>query len=94
MPTPKPTSFQVFVFSPEELLQSNLLSPLLKMRVQTLLADTAEQILSLVYDPNNPLEFVQQDANLKGQLAVYQLFLQEDEDAQAKLLTQTRANQL
>lgn len=93
MPTPRPTPFTAYEFSEEEILQANVLPPLLRQRIQTMLADTSVQVLGLVYDPDKPLDFVQKDAALKGQMQVYQLLLEEDLIAQNTLVKKSLGNQ-
>lgn len=76
-------------FSDEESLTSKIFSFNQLAYLQSLKAATAEQILALRYDPNNPLEFVQQDASLRAQLDTYSNLIQDSITA-AKILQSSK----
>jgi len=65
-----PTSFTKTHLSQEELQSAITFSPSNLAFIQNLIAQTAEEILGLKYDPSSPLYFVQRDAELKGQLGI------------------------
>jgi hypothetical protein len=49
--------------------------------VQNLLADIADQVLALEFDPKNPGDFTQQDSFLKGQLSAYRYLLEASSES-------------
>lgn len=69
------SSLQKFNLSDKETLSSQVLTTLQKQGIQNEIANIAEQLLNLVYNPQNPMEFVQNDAFLKGQKAFAQSLL-------------------
>lgn len=78
-------SFTQWKLSDHEILQGGILSPQQKQLLQNDLATTAEQILNLRYDPASPLEFVQEDANLKGYMQAIRAILTRSDDAEVTL---------
>lgn len=46
-----------------------------KYVIQNDIAEAAERRLALTYDPTKPLEFVQQEAELKGQIQILKYLL-------------------
>lgn len=58
-----------------------------KIVIQNDLALVAEQILSLEYTPAQPLEFVKQDAYLKGQMSVYRVLLDASDECEKELVS-------
>lgn len=89
MPSPKISQFSAFSFSEEELLSASILSPIQIQLIQTDMAQIAENILALEYDPLNPQSFVQNDAHLKGQLASLKYLLLRSEESEYQLKMRT-----
>lgn len=85
MPQPKASQFSAYAFTEEELLQASILSPTQIQLIQTDMAQIAENILALEFDPNYPQKFVQNDAHLKGQLAAYRYLLLRSEESVIQL---------
>ena len=67
--------FAHYEFTEEEEIQGAIFNTLQKQVIQTLLAERAEERLSLKFDPKNPNEFVQQEASLQGQIEAYKYLL-------------------
>jgi len=85
MATLEPCAFSKWSMSDEEILMASVLNPQQKQLIQSDLAQTAEQILSLTYDPLNPVDFAQQDAHLKGQMAAYRYILTRSDESELAL---------
>jgi hypothetical protein len=80
-----PNQFTTFKLSQEETLQGSVLNFNQKAVIQNQIADVCEQILGLSYNPSEPLKFVQQDAELKGQLAILRFILLRSEESENQL---------
>jgi hypothetical protein len=74
-------SFSSWKLTDRETLEGAILNPYQEFLIQNDLAGVAEQIISNVYDPEKPSEFLQQDAYLKGQKAVLELLLSRSEES-------------
>jgi len=85
MSSPVPNEFTTYNLSKEEFLQGSILNPLQTQVIQNELARVAQQILSLTYEPRNPVKFAQDDAALKGQLAVFRWLLDTSMESQNQL---------
>lgn len=85
-------TFTHWNLSPQEVLQGSVLSQSQKQLLQNELATVAEQIVNLEYDPNKPLEFVQHDAHLKGQMAVLRYMLLRSDESEAQLKSLSNPN--
>jgi len=79
--------FQRYKISHREELSGKILTLDQKIVIQNDLALVAEQILGLVYMPQDPLEFVKQDAFLKGQMSVYRVLLDASDECERELLS-------
>ena len=71
--------------SKEEMLQASILSPQQEQLIQSDMAQVAETILNLAFDPKNPVQFAQDDAHQKGQLAAYRYLLLRSEESKSRL---------
>lgn len=87
------SSFQSYELSEQNSLQGSVLSPLQAQVIQNEISTIAEQILSLTYNPLNPMEFVQQDSFLKGQIQCLQYILAKSESSQAELIRLAQSSQ-
>lgn len=85
MPQLKVHPFNSYEFTEEELLSASILTPLQKCLIQSDIAQIAEQILNLKFDPLNPQAFAQDDAHQKGQLAAYRYLLLRSEESEIQL---------
>ena len=81
-----PSAFTRYTITHKEELAGKILTLDQKIVIQNELAQVAEQILGLVYMPQDPLEFVKQDAFLKGQMSVYRVLLDASDECEAELL--------
>lgn len=76
-------AFTVYEFDDDhERYTAVALSPLQRAFIQSEAAVAAERILSLAYDPDKPMKFLQEEAGLKGQRAAYEFLLEMDRSAQ------------
>ena len=80
-----PNTFTTYSLTQAEELAGGVLNLDQKQLIQNELAQTAQQILNLRYQPDKPLEFVQEEAFLKGQLAIYTLLLQRSDESEKHL---------
>ena len=87
MPKLVPNSFTSYEFSEEEVTQACYLPELTKMYFESLRSRYSEEKLHLDYNPDSPLKFMQQEAELKGQLLLLDLILANHEEAVQKLST-------
>lgn len=70
MPKRKPTGFDSYSFTEDELKAATRLTPLQKQLYQTLAADSAVEKALLKFDPTQPLVFTQREAELQGQIGI------------------------
>ncbi len=87
------SSFATHNLTNEEALNGQVLSPLQLQVLQNEIAQIAEQILALTFDPSNPIRFAQDDAHLKGQLQFAQFLQARSEEARQVLLQLAQAAQ-
>jgi hypothetical protein len=85
-------TFTHWNLSKQEVLQGSILNQSQKQLLQNELATIGEQIVNLEYDPDKPLDFVQNDAHLKGQMAVIRYMLLRSDESEQQL--QNLANSL
>lgn len=87
MPTPRISSFTQYEFGEKELYQAQVLSPIQKLHIQTILGEAAENRINLDFDPLNPTKYAQDEAFLKGQISVLRLLLELSEAAEQFLIS-------
>lgn len=75
MPTPKPSQYMRYDLSKEEELQAGVFSHLQKCYLSNMMLDATDQKNNLDLDVNNPREFIQQEAFLKGQISVLRMLI-------------------
>lgn len=80
------STFSRFNLTEEEILQGRILNLYQKQVIQNELADIADQLLALDYDPTNNLKWIQDNAFLKGQLGLFRQMLEASEAAETALL--------
>lgn len=78
-------TFTHWNLSTQEVLQGSVLNQSQKQLLQNELATIGEQIVNLEYNPDRPLEFVQNDAHLKGQMAVIRYMLMRSDESEQQL---------
>lgn len=88
MPTPQfnENSFLTYSFLPEEELTAKILSPLQGYYLQSLRTGVLIQKGNLIYDPEHPLKFLQEEAYMKARMDIYNELLAESRDAQMRLM--------
>lgn len=84
------TSFTSYSLTNKEELAGQILTIDQKNYIQNQRAQIAEQILAQVFTPDKPLEFVQQDAFLKGQLSVYTTLIDASDQCERELVDLSR----
>ena len=80
-----PNEFSSYELSDQEILQASILTELQKKLIQSDMAQIAQTILNLTFDPRNPDNFLQDDAHQKGQLAAYRVLLMRSQESEDKL---------
>lgn len=76
MPTPVPTRFTKFDFTQEEFYAATRFTQVQLMLLQTLIADAAVRKTNLKFDPQDTVNFAQQEAEITGEIGAYEhLFL-------------------
>lgn len=73
MPQVVQSSFTRYRLSSEEQRSGESLTPDNLCVIQNLICDAAEEKLNLKYDPTNPMQFAQREAELQGQIGVLKL---------------------
>jgi hypothetical protein len=87
MSTPNLTSsFISYILSPDETSIGSVLTTLQKQCIQNQICSLAEQKLALKYSPDSPMVFLQQEAELQGQLSALRYLIILSENAEASLL--------
>lgn len=80
------TSFTKYELTQEEALQYSIIPETYKLILQNLLCEFAEHKVALKYDPINPTEFIQVEAELQGKIGIINLLLNQSKDAELTLL--------
>ena len=83
-------SFTSYQLTHQEELAGGILALAQQQLAQNEMSQTAQQILNLRYQPDKPLEFVQEESFLKGQLSIYTLLLQRSDESERALLELAR----
>lgn len=70
------SKFTSYTFdSDAELTQAQSFTLLNEMFIQSEIASLAERRIAMLYDPENPMGFIQQDAEIKGQIGILEYLL-------------------
>lgn len=85
--------FQAWVLSGEETLQGQILTSLQKQVIQNERAALANRRISLKFDPEHPLKFQQEDAELQGQIDILS-YLLEMSSAAETIVNQGRQSEI
>ena len=80
MSTLVPNSFSTYSLTAEELAVGSQLTELNLRVIQSLISESAEEKLALKYDPQNPLAFVQREAELQGQIGVLKYLVAQHQE--------------
>lgn len=80
------TSFVSYVMSQDEISIGSVLTTLQKQCIQNQICSLAEQKLALKYSPENAMLFLQQEAELQGQLNALKYLIILSESAEASLI--------
>lgn len=77
--------FQSWILSPQEQDQGSVFSNLQRQVIQNHIAQYAHERTLLKYDPNNPLVFMQRDAELQGTIVTLQYLLTLSDEVSTRL---------
>lgn len=77
--------FQSWVLTPEEELLGTILTLNQKQVIQNRIAQYAQEKIRLKYNPSEPLKFLQEDAELQGQILVLQNLIDMSSEAESQL---------
>lgn len=78
-------SFTRYKLTDEEIIRGQVLTTENAHVIQNLIADAAESKLNLKFDPTNSMAFVQEEAELQGQLGILRLLLDMSLQAQSAI---------
>lgn len=78
-------TFTYWKLTNQEILQGSVLNFSQKQLLQNDLAQVADQILALDFNPQNPTKFAQDDAHLKGQMAAIRYMLIRSDESENAL---------
>lgn len=73
------SSFLRYDLTSEELIAGTQFSSAHKLVIQNLIADAAEEKISLTFDATNPQAFIQREAELAGQIGILKYLLSLEE---------------
>lgn len=82
----KHTRFSEYELTTDEARSGRTLNQMQQMVLQNQISEISKQILALEALPESYATFIQQDAYLKGQLAILQFLLDDSEAALAEML--------
>ena len=85
-----PGSFSRWELTEQEQVEGCLLNQMQIQNLQNRAAAVADQILALIFGPQNPQDFIQQDSFLKGQLEFVRWQLASDIEIREALRTQAQ----
>lgn len=83
MPTAIENGYTTYAFTDEELISAASFTQLQRLYIQTERSIQAQNLADLEYDPEHPLQFVKNQARLKGMVEAFDFLLQHElaEDA-------------
>jgi len=87
-----PSKFTKYELTPTEQHQAEQLTELQVARIQTLIADLAEGMLELRFDPASPGDFIQNQAHATGMIKVLEQLLLDSEHAKSTPPPQVQSN--
>ena len=65
-----PSTFTQYSLTPEEQQSAQTLTTLNLQHLQNLICDAAEKRIAMTLDPNNPVAYAQEAAELQGQIGI------------------------
>lgn len=74
-----PNTFTLYSFTSEEEIIANTFSEIQLARLRNELALVAQEKVNLKYDPEHPMQFLQQEAELQGKMGVLNYLIQAHE---------------
>lgn len=74
------SSFIKYILTEAERKAGSVYSTEQRAVIQNLIADIAEEKVALTYDPDNPLQFAQREAELTGQIGILKYLLELDNE--------------
>ena len=80
------TSLSRYILTKDEERVAYTFTNLNLMAIQNEIAIASEEKLALKYNPQNPMEFVQQEAELQGKIGILKFLLAQHEEAQSRNL--------
>lgn len=80
-----PSSFCKYSLTEQEATNAAILNTYQKYHIQNLLSEAAEVKLNLKYDPEHHMVFLQQEAEIQGQIGILQLLLALSDEAEDTL---------
>lgn len=84
--------FTTYEFSPSEAIQASILPLLNQAFIQNKIAELATVKVNLTYDPEHPLKFQQEEAELQGQIKILQYLIDESTVSQKLVADITTEN--
>lgn len=78
----KTTSLTRWDLTEQEIINGTILSQEHKYVIQNLIADATEEKLNLTFDPANPMNFMQREAELTGQIGILKVLLDSSLEAE------------
>jgi hypothetical protein len=79
------SSFIRYTLTEDELTVGSILTTLHKQCIQNQIAEAAEQRISIRMDPQNPLQSLQEDAELQGRILALKYLIQLSDSAELQL---------
>lgn len=76
--------FQSWNLTEEEFFQGSILTNLQKQTIQNQISTLAHQRINIKFDPYKPLEFAQEDAEIKGQIQALEYLLVLSAEAESR----------
>ncbi len=91
--TLRPNTFTSYNLTDEDELQGSIMTITQLQVLQNELSSLAEEKLALMFDPEHPMVFMQQEAHAKGKIEMVQ-FLIEKSESSAINLAELRTNRI
>ena len=81
-----PSTFTQYSLTPEEQQSAQTLTTLNRQHLQNLICDAAEKRIAMTLDPNNPVAYAQEAAELQGQIGILKYLVELSEIANPSLV--------
>ena len=69
------SSFLSYSLTQQEIVEGSTFNSAQRAVIQNLIAESAEEKVALKYDPQNPMSFVQAEAELQGKIGILKYLL-------------------